>query len=290
METLAKTKITVNTTVNVPVEKAWELWTDPRHILHWNSASVDWHTPYAENDFRVGGKFIYRMESIDRKDGFDFSGEFTEIELYHHIDYLIGDGRRVRVSFEPKGTGTRITETFDAESQNPADRQQEGWQAILDNFKTYAEYRTDIKHFEIEINAEPGEVYKNITDPEKFREWSSVFSPDSRFKGSWTRGSNIRFIGTDKNGREGGMIGRIRENIPGKFISIEYFGFIRDGVETMCGPEVDDWQGALENYTLSSSAGKTVLSVDLDVIPEFSQLFEEQWPKALERLKQISER
>lgn len=290
METLSKTKITVETVVNAPVEKVWDLWTDPRHVLHWNSASVDWHTPYAESDLKVGGRFLYRMESTDRKNGFDFAGEYNSLELYKHIEYTLGDGRKVRVTFSPKGTGTRVSEIFETELVNTVDRQQEGWQAILNNFKRYAEYRNEIKHFEIEINAEPGKVYDVLISPETFREWSSVFSPDSHFKGSWTKGSKIRFIGSDKKGREEGMIGRIRENIPGKFISIEYFGFIREGVETMCGPEVDDWQGALENYTFNTRAGGTILSVDLDVIPEFSQLFEEQWPEALEKLKEICER
>lgn len=290
METITKTKIKVETVVNAPVEKVWDLWTDPRHVMHWNFASIDWHTPYAENNLRIGGRFLYRMESKDRKEGFDFYGEYTSIELYKHIEYVTGDGRRVRITFEPKGTGTRVNEIFETETVNPVSRQQEGWQAILDNFKRYAEYRNDIKHFEIEINAEPAKVFSLMTDPVSFREWSSVFSANSHFKGSWSKGSGIRFIGSDKNGREGGMIGRIRENIPGKFISIEYFGFIRDGVETMCGPEVDDWQGALENYTFTPTAGRTLLSIDLDVIPEFSNLFEELWPEALLKLKEICEK
>ncbi|HLP73127.1 MAG TPA: SRPBCC family protein [Bacteroidales bacterium] len=290
METLAKTKITVETAVNAPVEKVWDLWTDPRHVMHWNYASIDWHTPYAESDLKVGGKFFYRMESSDGKNGFNFSGEYNNIELYKHIEYTIADGRKVRVTFSPKGTGTRISEIFEAETANAPERQQEGWQAILDNFKRYAEYRNDIKHFEVDINAEPAKVYNALISPETFEQWSSVFSPGSHFKGSWSKGSKIRFIGSGKNGKEEGLIGRIRENIPDKFISIEYFGFIKDGVDTMCGPEVDDWQGALENYTLVPGAGKTILAIDLDVIPEFSQLFEEQWPKALEKLKEICER
>lgn len=290
METLAKTRITVETVVNAPVEKVWDLWTDPMHVLHWNYASVDWHTPYAENDFKVGGKFLYRMESTDGKNGFNFAGEYNNIELYKHIEYTIGDGRKVWVTFSPKGTGTRVSETFETESVNPADRQQEGWQAILDNFKRYAEYRTDIMHFEIEINAETEKVFKIMTDDATFREWTEVFSPGSHFIGSWSKGSKIRFIGTGKNGKDEGMIGRIRENIPDRFISIEYFGFIKDGVETMCGPEVDDWQGALENYTFISRTGKTILLVDMDVIPGFSEFFEQQWPKALDKLKEICER
>ena len=46
------TKITEETTVNVPVEKVWEYWTEPEHIKKWNNASDDWHTPVSENENR----------------------------------------------------------------------------------------------------------------------------------------------------------------------------------------------------------------------------------------------
>ena len=50
METANSTAVTVQTTVNAPVEKVWKFWTEPGHIIHWNNASDAWHTPRAEND------------------------------------------------------------------------------------------------------------------------------------------------------------------------------------------------------------------------------------------------
>jgi len=41
METAKKTKITVENIVKAPLEKVWECWTEPRHIIHWNFASDD---------------------------------------------------------------------------------------------------------------------------------------------------------------------------------------------------------------------------------------------------------
>lgn len=138
METTAKT-ITVEANVKAPVEKVWKLWTEPVHITKWNSASEDWHTPSAENDLRVGGKFSARMEAKDGSFGFDFGGVYDTVELNREIAYTIGDGRKVRVLFTKQGSNTHVSETFDAENENPLEMQRGGWQAILDNFKKYTE-------------------------------------------------------------------------------------------------------------------------------------------------------
>lgn len=133
------TPITVQTTVNVPVEKAWEYWGSPEHIVQWNSASDDWHTPKAENDLRTGGKFSSRMEAKDGSFGFDFAGVYDEVKPHELITYTMGDGRKVAITFTGNGDQTTVTETFDPESENPVDMQQAGWQAIMDNFKKYTE-------------------------------------------------------------------------------------------------------------------------------------------------------
>ena len=129
----------VSAEVEVPVEKAWELFNAPEHIVNWNAASPDWHSPRASNDLRTGGSFSYRMEARDGSVGFDFAGEYTEVVPMTSFAYRMEDGRTARVEFEPTELGTRVTTQFDAESSNPLEMQQAGWQAILNNFKTYAE-------------------------------------------------------------------------------------------------------------------------------------------------------
>lgn len=139
MESQNTTKITVESTVNAPVEKVWEFWTTPEHIMKWNSASEDWHTPFAENDLRTGGKFASRMEAKDGSFGFDFGGVYDDVKPNEFIAYTMGDGRKTEITFTRNGGETKVVETFDAESQNPVEMQRGGWQAILDNFKKYAE-------------------------------------------------------------------------------------------------------------------------------------------------------
>lgn len=131
--------ITVETTVQAPLEKVWKYWTEPKHITKWNNASDDWHTPFAENDLRAGGKFVSRMEAKDGSAGFDFGGIYDEVCLHEMIAYTMGDGRKVRITFKGQENETKVIETFDAEPTNPIEFQQQGWQAILNHFKKYVE-------------------------------------------------------------------------------------------------------------------------------------------------------
>ena len=139
METKQRTIITVENMVNGPVEKVWEYWTKPEHISRWNYASDDWHTPWVKADFREGGKFTARMEAKDGSMGFDFGGVYDILRPNQYIEYTIGDGRKVTVTFAPFNNSTKVTETFEAEDMNSIDLQRAGWQAILDNFRKYTE-------------------------------------------------------------------------------------------------------------------------------------------------------
>lgn len=139
METGNFSKITVEATVNEPIEKVWKYWTEPHHITKWNNASDDWYTPFSENNLMVGGKFLSRMEAKNGSFGFDFSGIYDEVKLNELISYILEDGRKVKITFIDKQNKTKIIEDFDAETTNSIELQQKGWQAILDNFKKYTE-------------------------------------------------------------------------------------------------------------------------------------------------------
>ena len=139
MATQEKTTIKVETNVAAPVEKVWDFWTQPNHIILWNFASDDWHCPWAKNDVRAGGKFVWRMEAKDGSFGFDYSGKYTKIIPNERIEKTIDDGRKVNITFREEGDQTHVTEVFEAETQNPLEMQKEGWQAILNNFKKHVE-------------------------------------------------------------------------------------------------------------------------------------------------------
>lgn len=134
-------KLTVSATVNVPIEKAWEYRTKPEHITQWAFASDTWEAPEAENDVKAGGRFRTRMRAKDGSAQFDFTGKYTAVEDGKSFTYRMDDGRFADVTFEAVDGGTRVTESFEPEGSNTLELQQGGWQAIMDNYKKYAESR-----------------------------------------------------------------------------------------------------------------------------------------------------
>jgi len=139
LESKEKTIISVRAIINAPIETVWKYWTTPEAIIKWNNASDGWHTTRAENDVRVGGTFNYRMEAKDGRMGFDFKGVYEKVIINKQIEYTIADGRKVKIIFSTTDNKTDIVETFEAENTHPIELQRAGWQAILDNFKKYAE-------------------------------------------------------------------------------------------------------------------------------------------------------
>ena len=131
--------LTVECIVNASLATVWECWTKPAHIIQWCNASPDWHTPRAENDLRTGGRFVTRMEAKDGSMGFDFAGVYDVVRINECIEYTMDDGRKAKINFITDGNSVKVVESFEAENTNPLEMQQAGWQAILDNFKKYAE-------------------------------------------------------------------------------------------------------------------------------------------------------
>ncbi|MFM6970084.1 MAG: SRPBCC domain-containing protein [Sediminibacterium sp.] len=131
--------VTVQAIIKAHINKVWEYWTNPAHIVHWNFASADWHCPNATNNLEISGEFHYLMAAKDGSVSFDFWGTYQAIEINKQIDILLGDGRKMEVSFEETTEGTQLTERFEPETMNAVELQKTGWQLILDNFKSYVD-------------------------------------------------------------------------------------------------------------------------------------------------------
>ena len=131
--------ITVQSNIQAPVQKVWDFFTNPQHVINWNFAMPEWHCPSATNQLEVGGEFHYTMSARDNSMSFDFWGTYQKIEKEKNIQILLGDGRSMLVTFEMTDATTIITEKIEPEKGNPVEMQQAGWQMILDNFKRYVE-------------------------------------------------------------------------------------------------------------------------------------------------------
>lgn len=133
------TKITISASLNAPIDKVWDRWTNPEHITKWNFAIDTWQCPFASNDLKKGGKYQARMEAKDGSFGFDFEAVYDIVIIHQELTYTMTDGRKATTLFTENENETSVTTTFDAESENPIEMQQQGWQLILDNFKKYVE-------------------------------------------------------------------------------------------------------------------------------------------------------
>lgn len=131
--------ITVRAIVKSKIDLVWETYNNPNHVLHWNFASDTWHCPKASNHLIVGGSFTYRMEAKDGSFGFDFEGIYDAIEPRKFVKYHLADDRKVQVLFTKQAKQTLVDVTFDLETENTAELQRSGWQAILNQFKLYTE-------------------------------------------------------------------------------------------------------------------------------------------------------
>lgn len=146
-------------------------------------------------------------------------------------------------------------------------------------------------HASIVINASKEKVWHAMLDDATYREWTSAFNQGSYYKGEWTKGSKMLFLGPDpETGKEGGMVSRIAEVTPCDFISIEHLGIVKDGVEDTTGPEAQKWAPAFENYTFREQNGSTEVLVDMDIEGEYLDEFTTMWNKALVKLKEVAER
>lgn len=151
-------------------------------------------------------------------------------------------------------------------------------------------------HYTIDIQAQPEQVYNTmlgLKDKKTYEDWTTPFNPSSSspstYEGSWNKGDKLRFIGVDENGKKMGMVSRVAENKPGEFVSIQHYGILENDVEITEGPKVEGWANSLENYTFEPTANGTKVKVDVDVNEEYLEYFDEAWPKALDKLKTISE-
>lgn len=289
------TIITINNDIEAPLPQVWTSYTSPKHITQWNYASEEWHCPTAEVELRSGGLYRARMEAKDGSMGFDFEAVIDEVIPEQKLSYTIGDGRKVNVQMSTLKDKTHVEVTFEAEQINPIEMQEAGWQAILNNFKKYVESlskRFERLRFSVDVKANANKAYRTMLGMDHlttYEEWTKLFNPTSTVEGSWEKGSKMYFVGTDEKGNKGGMVSRIVENNPATFVSIMHYGLIQGDQEITEGADVESWAGGLENYTFTQKGDVTNILVEVDMSPTHKDYFNDVYPKALARLKEIIE-
>lgn len=143
--------------------------------------------------------------------------------------------------------------------------------------------------FLIIIEAAGKKVWDTMLGERSYRIWTEAFMPGSHYVGDWSQGSRILFLAPGETGEMSGMVSRIRENRPYEYISIEHLGVVQAGREDTTSEAVRGWAGALENYTFRDLGGRTELLVEMEATDEYRAMFQDTWPKALQKLKELAE-
>jgi hypothetical protein len=147
--------------------------------------------------------------------------------------------------------------------------------------------------FIISINAPVAKIYDfmlGIKNKSTYEQWVSIFDPTSTYEGNWDKGSNILFVGEDEKSGKVGMVSRIAENIPDRFVSIQHYGLVKRDEEITEGPEVEKWANGFENYTFEEKDKTTTVTVDLEISEFIVNYMNETYPKALKKLKELCEK
>ncbi len=317
-------KIILTTTINATPEQCYNSYLDPQDNKRWNTAGFGWTVGFTKIDAKVGGSFAVEYKYAVGKYDFILGGVYTKLVQNRLIRYDMPqnmaefkvNARKVEVGFEDNnvvsekaprqsatatpqegnlnenlqmGNSTKVTITFDAEEMNSIERQEQGWQAILNNFKTFVERKSNPNNAALNksvvINSSAEKVWNAIVDNENYKLWTAQFCAGSYYEGEMTYDSKIRFLSPNKSG----LSSVVRVCIPNFQISFEHLGFIKDGVEDLDNPEFSGWKGARETYTLREENGKTTLEIYQEMTINEPEFFDKSWDKALAIIKQIAE-
>ncbi len=136
--------------------------------------------------------------------------------------------------------------------------------------------------FKIEINAPKEKVWQILWQDESLRDWSGIVDPGTYMVGELKEGATVQF-----NSAEGyGVTSLVAELVPDEFILFKHQADTQDSGKHN---RDEQWTGGQESYKLTENHGVTVLEMSLDVPPELEKIMSASYPKALGRVKELSE-
>jgi len=139
--------------------------------------------------------------------------------------------------------------------------------------------------FSTEINAPKEKVWNVLWDDATYRKWVSVFSEGSKAVSDWKEGSKIHFT----NENNDGMYSLIDKRVDNEIMNFKHIGYVKNGIELPLDSTTENWSESTENYTLSETNGITTLTVEMAIMPEYQDYFNEKFPLALNKVKELAE-
>ncbi len=128
-------------------------------------------------------------------------------------------------------------------------------------------------------------VWQILWNDTTYRKWTSVFNEGSYAVSEWNKNSKVHFLSPSGDG----LYSVITELIPNSQMTFRHEGGIKDFKELPLDDESRQWSGAIESYTLNQTGDITRLEVHLDIDEKYEDHFKEIFPKALDKVKELSE-
>jgi len=138
--------------------------------------------------------------------------------------------------------------------------------------------------FVVEIHASREKVWDILWQDETFREWAGIIDPGTFMVGELKEGNEVQFISAE-NGY--GVTSLVEKVTPGEFLLLRHEADTQDTGKDLREKE---WTGGKESYSLVEKDGITTLTTTFDVPPELEEYFNDAYPKALQRAKELAEK
>ncbi len=141
--------------------------------------------------------------------------------------------------------------------------------------------------FETNIGASPEKVWNCMLDKESYMQWTNVSWPNSYYEGEFKEGKEIQFLSTEGGGTLA-LINKLKEY---EICYAEHIALISaDGNPDKESDMAKSWVGTEEKYYFMPEGDGTRLKVEIITNPEWAEMFNDTWPNALKKLKEICEK
>lgn len=137
--------------------------------------------------------------------------------------------------------------------------------------------------FVIEINAPKEKVWATLWQDATFREWAGLIDPGTYMVGALEEGSEVQYISAE-NGY--GVTSLVQKVTPNEFLLLRHQADTQDSGER---ERKKEWTGGAESYALTQENDITTLTVAFDVPLELEEYFQDAYPKALDKVKELAE-
>ena len=280
--------ITSNVHIKESASRVWEALTQKDKMKEWYFDIPDFELKVDSvfNFYEPGGENKFHHQCVIREivPNETFSHTWTYPELSKGesvVTWLLTEKNGgTDVTLQHEGT-----ENFaDGGADFAPENYQVGWDGFMAALRNYV-YGVRKHTYMVDINAPAEKVWNVLLNDETYRQWTSVFCEGLYYTGEMNQGNRIHFLSSDGSG----MYSNIILYTPYSMIYFQHIGEMRNLEEQSIDEATEKWTGAFENYILKEAGDITTLIAEIDLTPEHVHFYDEKFPEALEKIKELSE-